>query len=250
MGAGAAVAGTAQPTPVPGGVYTDTQARQGGVLYAAHCAQCHGQDLAGVEQAPALAGAAFREKWKGATLDRLFDRVVSMPPAQPNSLSGGQYAAILAYLLQRECAARRHAALAADRSALANVVFNTAPLAPPGRPAASPGAVAAAPAPAERRGPGAAVPPVEWKTYGGDLASQRYSPLDQIDAQNFSKLQIAWRLNTNFLGPRPDSLYSATPLMVGGVLYTTAGTRRAVVALARPRARCSGCTPKTKGRAA
>ena len=72
---------------------------------------------------------------------------------------------------------------------------------------------------------------MEWKTYGGDLASQRYSPLDQIDASNFSQLQIAWRLNTNFLGPRPDSLYSATPLMVGGVLYTTAGTRRAVVAL-------------------
>ena len=74
-------------------------------------------------------------------------------------------------------------------------------------------------------------PAVEWKTYGGDLASTRYSPLDQINKDNFSKLQIAWRLNTNVFGPRPDSLYSATPLMVGGVLYTTAGTRRAVVAL-------------------
>ena len=72
---------------------------------------------------------------------------------------------------------------------------------------------------------------VEWKTYGGDLASTRYSPLDQINKDNFSKLQIAWRLNTDFFGPRPDTLYSATPLMVGGVLYTTAGTRRAVVAL-------------------
>lgn len=72
---------------------------------------------------------------------------------------------------------------------------------------------------------------VEWKTYGGDLASMRYSPLDQINKDNFSKLQVAWRLNTDAFGPRPDSLYSATPLMVGGVLYTTAGTRRAVVAL-------------------
>ena len=72
---------------------------------------------------------------------------------------------------------------------------------------------------------------VEWKTYGGDLASLRYSPLDQINKDNFSKLQIAWRLNTDPFGPRPDYLYSATPLMVGGVLYTTAGTRRAVVAL-------------------
>jgi quinoprotein glucose dehydrogenase len=72
---------------------------------------------------------------------------------------------------------------------------------------------------------------VEWKTYGGDLASLRYSPLDQINTDNFSKLRVAWRLNTNAFGPRPDSLYSATPLMAGGVLYTTAGTRRAVVAL-------------------
>jgi quinoprotein glucose dehydrogenase len=71
----------------------------------------------------------------------------------------------------------------------------------------------------------------EWKTYGGDLASMRYSPLDQINKDNFSKLQVAWRLNTDAFGPRPDSLYSATPLMVGGVIYTTAGTRRAVVAL-------------------
>ena len=72
---------------------------------------------------------------------------------------------------------------------------------------------------------------VEWKTYGGDLASLRYSPLDQINKDNFSKLQVAWRLNTDAFGPRPDFLYSATPLMVGGVLYTTVGTRRAVVAL-------------------
>jgi quinoprotein glucose dehydrogenase len=72
---------------------------------------------------------------------------------------------------------------------------------------------------------------VEWKTYGGDLASTRYSPLDQINKDNFSKLQIAWRLETDMFGPRPDILYSATPLVVGGVLYTTAGTRRAAVAL-------------------
>ena len=71
----------------------------------------------------------------------------------------------------------------------------------------------------------------QWPTYGGNLASQRYSPLDQIDKQNFKDLRIAWRLGTDFLGPRPDTLYSATPLYVNDTLYTTAGTRRAVVAL-------------------
>jgi quinoprotein glucose dehydrogenase len=71
----------------------------------------------------------------------------------------------------------------------------------------------------------------EWTTYGGNLASQRYSALDQINADNFKDLQIAWRLNTNSFGPRPDTLYSSTPLYVNGMLYTTVGTRRAVVAL-------------------
>jgi len=73
--------------------------------------------------------------------------------------------------------------------------------------------------------------PFEWNTYGGDLASSRYAPFDQINRDNFSKLRLAWRLNTNMFGPRPDTLYSATPLAIDGVLYTTAGTRRAVVAL-------------------
>ena len=63
-----------------------------------------------------------------------------------------------------------------------------------------------------------------------DLASTRYSPLDQINKDNFSKLKIAWRLNTNAFG-RPDTLYSATPLFVRNVLYTTVGTTRTVVAL-------------------
>jgi quinoprotein glucose dehydrogenase len=71
----------------------------------------------------------------------------------------------------------------------------------------------------------------EWVTYGGNLASHRYAPVDQIDKDNFGDLEIAWRLRTDFLGPRPDTLYSATPLYVDGLLYTTAGRRRAVVAL-------------------
>jgi quinoprotein glucose dehydrogenase len=74
-------------------------------------------------------------------------------------------------------------------------------------------------------------PRVNWTTYGGDLASHRYSPLDQITKDNFNTLQVAWRLKTDFLGPRPDPLYSATPLFVDGMLYATAGMRRAVIAL-------------------
>src|SRR5258705_13653247 len=71
----------------------------------------------------------------------------------------------------------------------------------------------------------------EWPTYNADLKGTRYSPLDQINASNFSKLEVAWRFKTDNFGPFPEFKLEGTPLMVKGVLYTTAGTRRAVVAL-------------------
>ncbi len=71
----------------------------------------------------------------------------------------------------------------------------------------------------------------EWRAYGGDLGNTHYSPLDQISAANFSKLQVAWRFKTDNLGPRPEFNFEGTPLMANGVIYSTAGTRRAVVAL-------------------
>src|SRR5580700_8097421 len=71
----------------------------------------------------------------------------------------------------------------------------------------------------------------EWTTYGADLANTRYSPLDQITADNFNTLEVAWHFKTDSLGPRPEYQFESTPLMVHGVVYSTAGTRRAVVAL-------------------
>ena len=71
----------------------------------------------------------------------------------------------------------------------------------------------------------------EWHAYGGDLGSTHYSPLDQINSSNFSKLEVAWRFKPENLGDRPDFNMQATPLMVNGVLYLTAGSRRNVVAL-------------------
>src|SRR5687767_2435426 len=71
----------------------------------------------------------------------------------------------------------------------------------------------------------------EWPTYGGDLGNTKYAPLDQITAANFNSLEVAWRFKTDNLGPRPEFNLQSTPLMVKGVLYSTGGTRRAVVAL-------------------
>ena len=71
----------------------------------------------------------------------------------------------------------------------------------------------------------------EWPYYTADAKGTKYSPLDQINASNFNKLEVAWRFKTDNLGPRPEYKLEGTPLMIKGVLYTTAGTRRSVVAL-------------------
>ena len=71
----------------------------------------------------------------------------------------------------------------------------------------------------------------DWPYYTADLKGTKYSPLDQINAANFSKLEVAWRFKTDNLGPRPEYKLEGTPLVIKGILYTTGGTRRSVVAL-------------------
>jgi len=71
----------------------------------------------------------------------------------------------------------------------------------------------------------------EWRTYGGDPGHTRYAPLDQIDATNVGELEVAWTWTAQNYGPNPRIRSQTTPLMVDGVLYATAGQRRAVVAI-------------------
>ena len=51
----------------------------------------------------------------------------------------------------------------------------------------------------------------EWRHYAGDLASTRYSPLDQIDRDNFNDLELVWRMKTDNFGPRPEYNFESTP---------------------------------------
>jgi quinoprotein glucose dehydrogenase len=71
----------------------------------------------------------------------------------------------------------------------------------------------------------------DWVAYTADIHGTKYSPLDQINASNFNKLEVAWRFKTDNLGTRPEYKLEGTPLAIRGVLYTTAGTRRSVIAL-------------------
>jgi quinoprotein glucose dehydrogenase len=71
----------------------------------------------------------------------------------------------------------------------------------------------------------------EWPYYTADLKGSKYSPLDQINASNFGKLEVAWRFKTENLGTKPEYKLEGTPLMVKGNIYVTAGTRRDVISL-------------------
>jgi len=71
----------------------------------------------------------------------------------------------------------------------------------------------------------------EWPSYNADTMGSRYRSLDQINASNFNKLEVAWRFKTDSIGNRPEYKLEGTPLMVNGVVYATAGSRRAAIAL-------------------
>jgi glucose dehydrogenase len=69
----------------------------------------------------------------------------------------------------------------------------------------------------------------EWRYWGADAWSTRYSPLDQINASNFGSLRVAWQWNAAPFGP--DEYYRTTPLYANGRLFTVATTRRIAAAI-------------------
>ncbi len=71
----------------------------------------------------------------------------------------------------------------------------------------------------------------DWPYYTADLKGSKYVPLDQINASNFNKLEVAWRFKTDNLGPRPEYKLEGTPLAINGTLYTTGGTRRSIISM-------------------
>ena len=78
------------------GVYTDEQAKRGKAAYSAQCAMCHGEDLMGSDETPALTGGAFLANWTSLSVNDLFERVrVSMPANNPGHLTRQQDADIL-----------------------------------------------------------------------------------------------------------------------------------------------------------
>lgn len=174
------------------------RARTADDAYLRSCAPCHGAELRGGETGPALIGRAFQQRWSTVSpgaLDEFVRR--TMPPSNPGKLNPADYTAALAHI----------------RRANGWLV--------PQSPDTGPGSA----------GAGANSGLVEWLDNRADLASTSYSALDQINRENVSKLRIAWVWKSDNFGPTPEYYYRATPLMADGVLYTSAGIRRDVVAI-------------------
>ena len=165
-------------------------------VYSRSCASCHGSELRGGETGPALIGSAFQERWSALAPEELerFTRR-TMPPTNPGLLSDEEYASAVARI----------------RRANGWAVVATA-----------------ASASTPRSGGHANT---EWLNNRGDLGSTSYSPLDQIGRDNVHTLRIAWRWKSDNFGPTPEFYFRATPLVANGVLYTSAGLRRDVVAI-------------------
>jgi quinoprotein glucose dehydrogenase len=70
----------------------------------------------------------------------------------------------------------------------------------------------------------------QWRAYGGDEGSTRYSSLDQINADNIATLDVAWVWKADSLLPTAIATSETTPLMVDGVLYFSMDQRRYVIA--------------------
>ena len=96
------------------------------------------------------------------------------------------------------------------------------------------------------RGQSAGTANGEWPSYGGDLGHTRYAPLDQITADNFNDLEVAWRFKTDSLGPRPEYKYESTPLMVHACCIRRPDRGGRSWRSMQRRVRCDGCTASAK----
>jgi S-disulfanyl-L-cysteine oxidoreductase SoxD len=106
------------------GVYTDAQAARGQTVYTESCSSCHGDDLSGSGQAPALTGKDFNVDWNDLAISDLFDRTSgTMPADKPGTLKPEQAVDVIAFLLQKGHFPAGQAELPTDTAALKAIKF-------------------------------------------------------------------------------------------------------------------------------
>ena len=197
--------------------YSLKQAAEGRDVYATHCAQCHGANLAGSEAGPALSGSGFIDRWVGKPWRKFVSVTVnSMPTSNPGGLSDADYGAVLAFVLYQNGYSAVDQALDVSFALVDSTLLE------------KPADLETAPLPLVAADVDVMT---EWLHHRGAPTGTNYSPLDLIHEGNVDALGVAWRWRSDNFGPAPWPNYQVTPLMANGVLYVTAGLHRTVVAI-------------------
>ena len=207
-------------------LFTQAQATRGEAVYAESCAACHGASLAG-GAAPPLAGPAFERSWDDprVTLDDLFFVIrTTMPPYGSSSVSVPDRAAVFAFILKSNGYPAGQSLLTADTVQLTQQRLEvsarpSSTLPPP--PAFVPGAPGAAPA---ANGPdqatlNAASGSTDWLFHNHDYAGTLHSPLEEITAENASRLTPVCAFQ---MGERDN--FQTGPIVHNGTMYVTTAT--------------------------
>ena len=169
----------------------------GSEVFQSHCAHCH---------LPLEMENRIRGTWAGRNADALFEKVkVTMPAERPGSLEEAQYIDVVSFILSLGKVPLPAEAATPQLFANLSIVPQDATTEQADN--------------------------LDWEDYNGNRGAQRYSPLDQINASNVHQLEIAWRFPAAIFGPSPERTNVASPIVVNGTMYATAGATRNVIAM-------------------
>lgn len=234
--------------------FTAAQAQRGAAVYAQVCASCHGKNLEGTADAPALSGNTFLSHWRSRKAAELFGEVLeTMPPTHPGSLSEENALGAVAFILQRDGATAGSQAMTGGSDTRISEILKAVPM-NAGEPAVmgvpdkiggrygrngpreilsiqvnSTGMAAMDKATQERfkqlQTPLNQLtpvtdamlrnpPPNDWLMWRRTYNAWGYSPLKQINRDNVANLKVAWTWGLNSTG-----MTEFTPLVHDGILY-------------------------------
>ena len=121
---GSMIVVSAQGKTVADGIYNADQAKRGQAKYTQACSACHQADLSGSDQAPALVGGDFLDRWDGQSVADLADRIrTSMPADDVGSLTTPMSVDIVSYILSANGFPTGAEEMKPDRAALKGVMI-------------------------------------------------------------------------------------------------------------------------------
>jgi alcohol dehydrogenase (cytochrome c) len=211
--------------------FTAQQSASGRLLYAAHCASCHGTRLEG-GAAPALTGTQFATSWSqpARNIDDMFYIMrSSMPRPAVGSLELSEYVDILAFMLSSNGLDAGPDPLTADAEKLAKITLHTAtpdsePLPP--KPIFIAGEGGMTP---RGSGPSAedlrnAASGDDWLYHTQNYRGTRYSPLKQVNTDNVDQLKVACMYQLGSL-----ESFVTGPIEYAGTMYVTTSLLTAAI---------------------